>query len=161
MATETFIKIGAIKGESTDDKHKDEIEVLTWSWGVSTTLIHSGSGSGASAGRASFADLSFTHPLDRASPALIKACALGEHIPDATLAARKSGEGQRDYLIIKMTNVIVTSVSPSDNGPAGAAVEAVSLQFSKVEYSYSGQRPDGSADSPTEFKFDIGSNHVF
>jgi type VI secretion system secreted protein Hcp len=161
MATDTFIKIGAIKGESTDDKHREEIEVLAWSWGVATTLIHSGGGGGASAGRASFADLSFTHHIDRASPALIKACALGEHIPEATLAARKAGRVQRDYLIIKMTNVIVTSVSPSDGGPGGAAVESVSLQFSKVEYSYAGQRPDGSADAATEFKFDIASNHVF
>ena len=160
MATDTFITIGAIKGESVDDQHKDAIEVVSWSWGASTTLIHSGSGGSASTGRASFADLTFTHQLDRASPALIKACALGEHIPEAKLTARKAGRGQRDYLIIKMSNVIVTSVSPSDASPAAPASEAVSLQFAKVEYAYAAQRADGSLDAPTEFKFDIGANHV-
>ena len=37
MAEDIFAKIGDIKGESTDDKHKDEIEVLSYSW-VSRTL---------------------------------------------------------------------------------------------------------------------------
>jgi len=34
MASDIFIKIGDIKGESNDDKHKDEIEVMSWSWGM-------------------------------------------------------------------------------------------------------------------------------
>ena len=32
-ATDMFLKLGDIKGESLDDKHKDEIDVLAWSWG--------------------------------------------------------------------------------------------------------------------------------
>ena len=35
MAADIFAKIGDIKGESLDSKHKDEVEVLSWSWGVS------------------------------------------------------------------------------------------------------------------------------
>ena len=34
MASDIFAKLGDIKGESIDDKHKDEIEVLSFSWGV-------------------------------------------------------------------------------------------------------------------------------
>ena len=34
MATDIFAKIGDIKGESNDSKHKEELEVLSWSWGV-------------------------------------------------------------------------------------------------------------------------------
>ncbi len=49
MATDIFAKIGDIKGESVDDKHKNEIEVLSFSWGVA----NSGStGSGGGSGRA-------------------------------------------------------------------------------------------------------------
>ncbi len=35
MAVDMFLKIGDVKGESRDDKHKDEIDVLSWSWGMS------------------------------------------------------------------------------------------------------------------------------
>src|SRR5207248_5111445 len=35
MAMDMFIKIGELKGESRDKTHKDEIDVLAWSWGIS------------------------------------------------------------------------------------------------------------------------------
>ena len=41
MATSIFAWIGTIKGKSRDAKHRDEIEVLSRSWGVS----HGGTGS--------------------------------------------------------------------------------------------------------------------
>ena len=48
MASDLFIKIGDIKGESLDDKHKDEVDVLAWSWGVSQSgSMHGGGGGGA------------------------------------------------------------------------------------------------------------------
>jgi type VI secretion system secreted protein Hcp len=79
MASDIFAKIGDIKGESLDDKHKDEVEVLAWSWGVSQsgTMAHGG---GGGEGKASFNDFNFTHYIDKASPVLMKACATGEHI---------------------------------------------------------------------------------
>ena len=39
MSAKIFLKIGNIKGESTDSKHKDEIDVFSWSWGVSYPVI--------------------------------------------------------------------------------------------------------------------------
>src|SRR5712691_5547821 len=45
MAMDIFAKLGDIKGESTDDKHKDEVEVLSYSWGV-TNPVHVGTGGG-------------------------------------------------------------------------------------------------------------------
>ena len=48
MAMDQFIKIGALKGEAKDSKHKDEIDVLSWNWGVS----NSGSAHGLLAGPA-------------------------------------------------------------------------------------------------------------
>ena len=71
MASDIFAKIGDIKGESLDDKHKDEIEVLSWSWGVSNAGQMRG-GSGGGEGKASFHDLSFTHKIDKASPVLLQ-----------------------------------------------------------------------------------------
>ena len=102
MAIGIFAKIGDIKGESSDARHKDEIEVLSWASGVSQTgsVTHGG---GGGAGKATFQDFSFTHNIDRASPLLMKSCASGAHIPEATITVRKAGKGQQEYLIITMT----------------------------------------------------------
>src|SRR5688572_31703919 len=95
MAVDVFLKLGDIKGESKDSKHPGEIDVLSWSWGVAQTGTMS-VGGGGGAGKASFSDLSFMHGVDKASPVLMKACATGEHIKEATLTARKAGKGQQD-----------------------------------------------------------------
>jgi type VI secretion system secreted protein Hcp len=154
MASDIFAKIGAIKGESLDAKHKDEVEVLSWSWGVSQALSPGTGGGGASAGKATFSDFHFTHYIDKASPQLLRACATGEHLKDATITTRRAGKGQQEYLIIKMNDILVTSVQPAlTNGDAG--VESVSMQAGKVALEYRPQKPDGSLDAGVFFKYDI------
>lgn len=157
MASDIFLKIGDIKGESTDDKHKDTIDVLAWSWGVNQSgSMHAGGGGGA--GKASFNDLSFTHHVDKASPVLLKTCAVLEHIKEAQLTVRKAGKTPQEFLTIKMNDVIVTSVHPSGNGGDGGLVENVALQFAKVDVEYKPQKPDGSLDAGIHFKYDIKAN---
>jgi len=157
MASDIFAKIGDIKGESPDDKHKGEIEVLSWSWGVtqSGTMAFGG---GGGEGKASFHDFNFTHHLDKASPVLMKACATGEHIKEATITVRKAGKGQQEFLILKMNDVIITSVNPSGSGDSAATAEAVALQASKVDLEYKPQKADGSLDAGLHFKYDIKGN---
>jgi type VI protein secretion system component Hcp len=86
-----------------------------------------GHGGGGGAGKASFHDFTFTHPVDKASPLLMKARATGEHIKDATITLRKLGKGQQEYLVIKMTDVLVTSVSTSVSAEGDAPIEGVVL----------------------------------
>jgi type VI secretion system secreted protein Hcp len=159
MASDMFAKIGDIKGESADVKHKDEIEVLSWSWGVtqSGSLTHGG---GGGAGKASFQDLNFTHHIDKASPLLMKSCATGVHISEATITVRKAGKGQQDYLIIKMSDVIVTSVAMSVAGEEPTTAESVTLQAAKVDLEYRAQKADGSLGTGLHFKYDIKANKV-
>ena len=157
MAASIFARIGTIVGESLDSKHKDEIEVLSWSWGVSQsgTVAHGG---GGGAGKASFHDFNFTHHFDKASPVLMAKCATGEHIKEATITVRKAGEGQQEYLVITMTDVLVTSVSTSDGAEGDTAVEDVALAFAKVDLEYKPQKPDGSLDVGIHFRFDLKAN---
>jgi type VI secretion system secreted protein Hcp len=157
MALTVFAKIGTIKGESKDTKHKDEIDVLVWSWGVTQTGSMAFGGGGGAA-KAKFDDLAFTHRIDKASPLLLKACATGQHIPDATISVRKAGKGQQDYLIIKMTDVIVTGVAPSGESHPASTHESVSLRFAKVDFEYKPQKADGSLEPGIHFKFDIKAN---
>jgi len=154
MAMSIFARIGTIKGESQDAKHKDEIDVLSWSWGVSQS-DNAGHGGGGGAGKASFHDFNFTHHVDKASPLVMKACATGQHISDATITVRKAGKGQQEYLIIKMTDILVTSVSTSVSAEGGTTIESVVLAFAKVDLEYKPQKPDGSLDVGLHFKYDL------
>jgi type VI secretion system secreted protein Hcp len=156
MATDIFAKIGDIKGESLDSAFKDQIEIFSWSWGVSQPGS-AALGSGAGKGKASFNDFSFVHNVDKATANLMMACATGKHYPEATLTQRKAGEGQKEFLIFKFSEVFVTNVQPSGND-GGDVQEQVSLQFSKVILEYKAQKPDGSLDSSVFFKYDIKAN---
>jgi len=154
MAMSIFARIGTIKGESQDARHKDEIDVLSWSWGVSQSGT-AGHGGGGGAGKASFHDFTFTHHVDKASPLVMKACATGQHISDATITVRKAGNGQQEYLIITMTDILVTSVSTSVSAEGGTTIESVVLAFAKVDLEYKPQKPDGSLDAGVHFKYDL------
>ncbi|WP_235543395.1 MULTISPECIES: type VI secretion system tube protein Hcp [unclassified Phycicoccus] len=83
MASSIFARIGTIKGESRDARHKDEIDVLSWAWGLSQAG-NLGHGGGGGSGKVSFQDLTFTHHLDKSSPSLMKACATGTHLKEAS-----------------------------------------------------------------------------
>ena len=154
MASDIFAKLGDIKGESLDVKHKDEIEVLSWSWGLMNAVPVGG---GAGAGKPKFQDFSFIHRIDKASPVLMQACATGVHLKEATITHRKAGKGQQEYLIIKMNDVIITGVSLSDSSE-GSTSETVTMAFAKVDLEYKPQKADGSLDAGVHFKYDIKAN---
>jgi type VI secretion system secreted protein Hcp len=156
MAADIFAKIGDIKGESLDDKHKDEIEVLSFSWGLSNSM-NIVSGGGGAAGKTTFHDLSFVHNVDKASPALMQACATGARFKDATLSQRKAGKNPQEFLIVKMNDIIITGVT-SGGGQMGS--ETVSLAFAAVDLEYKPQKSDGSLDAGIHFKFDLKANRV-
>jgi type VI secretion system secreted protein Hcp len=154
MPTDIFLKLGDIKGESLDSKHKDEIEVLSFSWGIS----NSGSmafGSGGGEGKASFGDLSFTHRSDKASPVLMQYCANGAHLKDAVLTRRKAGKEQQEYMVFKLNDVIVTAVTTGASDGDGGATENVSLSIAKFAFEYKPQNTDGTLDAGIHFKYDI------
>ena len=155
MAVDVFLKLADVKGESKDDKHKDEIEVLSWSWGVSNP-VDARAGAGKGAGKANFNDLNFMHAVDRASPVLMKACTMGDHFKEATLTSRKAGKGQQEYLIVKLKEVFVSSVQPS--GSSEHPMESVSLVFAHIDLEYKPQKDDGSLDAGIHFIYDLAAN---
>ena len=153
MAIDIFAKIGDIKGESLDDKHKSEIEVLSYSWGVANAASVS-TGGGHGAGKATFKDLSIVHKIDKASPILLLACATGEHIKEATITHRRAGKSQQEFLVVKMNDVIISSVAHGGDTAAPGS-ESVTLVFSKVDFEYRPQKLDGTLDAGLHFKYDI------
>lgn len=152
MPSDIFAKLGDIKGESLDDKHKGEIEILSWSWGV-TNPGSMDYGSGGGEGKASFQDLTFTHHLDTASPVLWQYSTNGAHLKDGTITQRKAGKGQQEYLVIKLNDIIITSVTHGASG-SDRPTETVTIAFGKVTMEYKPQKPDGSLDAGIKWAYD-------
>jgi type VI secretion system secreted protein Hcp len=157
MAVDMFIKIGKVGGESKDTKHAGEIDVLAWSWGLSQSgTMHGGGGGGA--GKVNVQDLSFTKWLDASSTELMKACLAGTHIDTAMLVVRKAGDKPLEYLKIKLTNLLVTSVSTGGSGGEDKLTENVTLNFEKVNVEYNTQNEKGGVDKPFLVGWDIAAN---
>ena len=145
MACDTFLKIDGIPGESTDDKHKGEIEVLSFSWGAhSTGSIGSGT-TGGGVGKAVFSDFTFSKKVDLASPKLALVAANGGHIATAKYSIRKAGgeAGQVDYQTYEMEKLYVTGIAVSV-GQDGECYETLKLAPTKFKWKYSQQDDKGA-----------------
>jgi len=158
MALDMFLDIkGEIQGESQDKKHKGEIDVLAWSWGLSNSgSFHTGGGGGS--GKANFQDISITKWVDVSSPVLALYCANGDHFSEATLTIRKAGKTPMEYMVIKLKKLLVTSVSTGGSGGEDRLTENVSLNFAEIYYDYKEQKPDGSLGAAKSFKWNISGN---
>lgn len=155
MAVDYFMKIDGIKGESTDDKHKDEIDVLSFSWGA-TQPGSPGTGASRSRGKVEIQDLNFVKNYDKSSPALFLACADGSHVKVVELVCRKAGKEQQEYLKYKLSDVLISSYQVS--GSQGVPVDQVSLNFSKIEVEYKPQKADGTLDAAAKSGWDTTAN---
>lgn len=154
MASDFLLMIDGIKGESQQDKHKDEIEIESFSWGATQQGAH-GAGGGGGAGKVSFQDLHFTSRVGKHSPLLVKACATGQHIKKAMLTVRKSGGEQQEYYKLVLEDLLVSSYqSGGSEGSNALPVDQFSLNFTKIEFSYSPQKVDGKLDAPIVVKYD-------
>lgn len=157
MAVDCFLKIDDVKGESQDHKHKDEIDVLAWSWGMSQSAsTHVGGGGGS--GKVSVQDLNVTKYIDKATPNLIKFCSSGKHFKEAMLTIRKAGDKPVEYVKLKMTDVLVSSIGSGGHGSEDRLTENLTLNFGKFEVTYTPQKADGSADAEVIGKWNIATN---
>src|SRR5688572_20778095 len=146
-AVDMFLKITDIKGESADASHKDEIEVLSFSWGATQTGSFAHGGGGGS-GKVQVHDLHFVANIHKASPVLMQKCCTGEHLKEAVLSVRKAGGTQQDYLKIEMSDCLISSYSASYTPPDELPVEGVSINFVKVVISVAPQDPKGTLGPP-------------
>ncbi|HWM14405.1 MAG TPA: type VI secretion system tube protein Hcp [Gaiellaceae bacterium] len=156
MAVDSFLKLDGIPGESTDAKHKGEIDVLAFSWGVSRAGS-TGPGGGGSAGKAIFEDLLVVARTSKASPKLWQACAAGQHLKSAVLACRKAGAKQVDFLVIELTEVTITSYE-IDGSDDELPLDQFALAFAKVETQFVSVDAKGKAQPPVSTGWDLKKN---
>ena len=157
MAVDYFLKIKDVEGESTDKGHKNEIDVESWSWGETQMGTHAGGGGGG-AGKVNINDFNFTMRVNKASPKLLLFCANGKHIANAVLTCRKAGESQQEYLKITFSDLLVSSFQTGGSSGAEVPIDSVSLNFSKIEYSYAPQDAKGALGTAIPVHWDVKTN---
>jgi type VI secretion system secreted protein Hcp len=135
-------KHGLIKGESQDDQHKGEIEVVSWSWGM---VAKPSIGGGTATGKATINDLRIVKRVDSASTALMGALRTNEPIQKAVLTLRKAGKSQLEYLkiTIEQGRVVSLIIDTVETASTPDIVERVSFSFNKIEVEYVPQGKDG------------------
>jgi len=158
MAVDVFLKIKGIPGESADSKHKAEIDVLSYSWGVTQTGTMA-YGGGGGAGKANFGDFSFMMRMNKATPKLMQAVSNGTHIEDAILTCRKAGDKQQEYMSYKFYDLLISSYQTSASSEE--PTESVSFNFSKMEMEYKEQDSKGNLGGSTNFKYNIKENKAY
>lgn len=141
-ASDMFLKIDGIKGESTDKQHPGEIDVLAWSWGMARAF--DAARGGMSTGRPCVSEMTFTKYLDVATPPLMANVMSGMTIPNAKFTLRKGGEAPLDYFVVELTGVLISSVQDSGGG-GDVSVESIGLRFTTAKVTYRPQKADGSA----------------
>jgi type VI secretion system secreted protein Hcp len=154
---QAFLKIDGIKGESKDSKHADEIEINSFSWGV-TKSGGTATGGGGGAGKATFSSFHFNKLYDASSPALFEGVATGEHFKTATLSFRRNGaDNPADFLTIKLTDVIVDSYQQGGTKEP-PLLEGASLDATKIDIEYRPQNANGSFGESVKASYDIKAN---
>ena len=171
-AVDYFLKIDGIKGESQDASHKDEIDIISFSWGMAQQGT-AAKGGGMGAGKVAVHDISVTKQVDMASPKLFDACATGKHIASAQLTCRKAGGSAIEYWTIKLTDILISSIrqapptfeyggltnttgaNASSNAGSLLHDEIVTINYSAYEASYKGQQKDGTAGGAVTSKLNV------
>ena len=157
MAVDMFLELDKIKGESLDKAHKGDIDILSWSWGLSQAgSTHVAAGSGV--GKATIQDVSVTKYVDKASVTLMEYVATGEHIDKAKIIVRKAGGKPLEYLILEFKKLIVTSYSTGGSGGEDILTESITLNFAEVKVTYVPQKPDGTGAAKIDFGYNVPEN---
>jgi type VI secretion system secreted protein Hcp len=153
---DAFLKLDGVPGESADAKHKGEIDLESFSFGVKNTGSVS-SGGGGGAGKAEFSSFRFEKLYDASSPKLFLGSASGQHFKSAVVTFRKRGGDQQEFLTYKFEDILISNYNQGGTQEP-PLLEDVALTFDKVSISYRPQNPDGSLGDPITASWDVAQN---
>jgi len=160
MAVDAYLSIEGIKGESSDEKHKNWIEVFNVTGSVHQPRAASLSTAGGHTnGRAELSNLTFKKLADLSSPILKQHSAMGKTLPKAVFEfMRADGDGKSVcYYKVTLENVMVSGIT-FDSGDGGTIKEQVHLAYSKIKWEYVKQSIRGGADGSTLGGWDCAAN---
>lgn len=162
MAVDIFLKLTAIKGESQDSAHADEIDVTNWGLGMTQSgTTHMGGGGGG--GKVDVQDINIIKYVDKSSNDLINKCTSGKHIDNGLLTVRKSGgDAPIEYFKLFMEMIIVSSYSTGGSKDGLDRIEeSLTLNFRAFNIVYTMQDDKGVAAGETTAGWNIAENKVY
>jgi type VI secretion system secreted protein Hcp len=152
VAADYFLKLDPkVEGESQDSKHQGEIELESWSFGVSNATSALG---GGAAGKSVPGDFTATKKVDRSTGRLAQAVATGDHFKSAILTVRRAGGTQQDYLTITLSDVFISSYQAAGSGGGTLPMDSISLNYAKLVWEYKTQKADGSLGGSVKLGYD-------
>lgn len=138
------VREAAARGKG-DDKHKEWIDIESWSWGASNPSSKSsgGGGTGREASTPSVSEIVVTKTMDKSSPMLTTGVSKGKTKQELNKQTTHNGD---TYYQVKLTDVLISSYSVSGHGSGDPVpTESISLNFSKIEWNYKPQNVESPA----------------
>jgi type VI secretion system secreted protein Hcp len=155
MAVDYYLKLDQVQGEAADSSFKDQIQILSWSWGASQVSSVAGTG-GSGAGKADLSDFSIMTNFDKSTPKLFNAIVTGQHIKTGVMSAVKSGAKGKPYLKVDFKELFVTSLQIS--GSSEIPTVSVSFSYNEIKIEYSAQNEDGNLESTGPVTYNLKQN---
>jgi len=158
MAFNGFANFGDIKGESTDSDHKDWVAMLGYDHAISSTPQLSAGG--RRPGKVDHSEFSIVKLLDAATPKLYEAACKGTHLPEVVIELwRAGGDSPIKYMEFKLREVLISGVIGNGDDQR-FPTETIKLTYGAIEWTYTKQKPDGSAGSNLTTKWSVTEGAV-
>ena len=152
---EMFLKLDGIEGESLDAAHGGEIEIKSWNWNTENHVKWDVNQGGQST-KVIVNDINLEKACDKASVTLHQNCITGKHIKHGTITCRKNdGDQKFEYLIVKLTDVMITKINFEGQGDEQSLKETVGLSFAEFRMDYKLQNDTGTAQGSKSFQFNV------
>ena len=151
---------GSIAGDVTDKAFTGWIELSSFQWGIGRGITSPTSGSEADreGSLPSVSEIVITKNQDSASGNLMRAvCGTGDFAKGKTVkidfVRTGSGGGSEKYLEFEMENTLVSGWSQSSGGDRPS--ESVTLNFTKVSFTYTPSGPTNTSNQPDTPTYDL------
>jgi len=158
MAFNAFANFGDIKGESTDKDHKDWVMITQFDHEVTQPAsVTQKTAGGRTAEAIQHSEFKIVKLVDAATPKLYEAACKGTHIPEVTIECWRAGGDPVKYFEVKLKEVLISGVVANGNpkGEHGFPTETVKMTYGAIEWTYTKQKPDGSAGGNVAAKWSL------
>jgi type VI secretion system secreted protein Hcp len=146
MATDSYLQVAGVKGESTDSEHKDWIEILSYEHTITQPASATANSTGGTTGRCKHEPFVISKYVDLASPLLYQLCCSGKHVDKVVLELmRSSGDSRVKYLAVEMDQVVIAKVAPSSSKADDLPTESISFDYGVIKWTYTQQKRDKGA----------------
>lgn len=157
-----FLNLDGHDGESMEmDKH---INVLSWNFGASLSVPHTGTTAGQVSGQSEVHDVTVSLVCDKSYVEMWKTICSGKPVKKAVLIGRKDVQGKpKEFFKLTMEDCYIVNAHLSGSGAHGSDSldpPTFSIKFNKMKIEHTEYKKDGSAGAQPKMSFDMGKHEV-